>query len=510
MPGEHQRDIVGGAHVLELEAELDEGVQLGAAAAQCPLVDRREHGGTHREQQQANGVEGGVAEAAGGAIAEQTGRGRGVSEEEQQRVPNRELQPGAVRHDECHRGDVEEHERPHPAVGTTGEHEGEREEHPVQQQHPRHRRMDEPRSAAPNDLDSGREHQVGGDQRHHLAGIAVEEPDGGDGGGEEHPQPLDDGQTVRQPNVLAGAPDGVHRKRRKSPGRSPSFGSRRSTRPWTARNTSTAAISRSRAVNDRSATVLGDSARRSPPASWAAGGGAASTCAGAGASGTGAAAGDAAPTGAAVGDEAGTTAPAGGASGGADDSSTSANGAGDSSTSADGAGDGASGADGVAGATGAASGAVGAMTGAVSPTTGAASAAGASVSPFADGAAAALRCAPRAQGRQSRSPAARRARHRRRRGRVGPGPASRGRRRRGRCGGRHRRDRPTGRPSGRRRSRARPSRGARRPQCSARRLPTPFSRERWVVERRRQDRYARDPRRDYRLTGVRNLSPSRR
>src|SRR5689334_24227366 len=62
---EHQRDVVAGAHVLELEAELDEGVQLGAAAPQRPLVDGREHGGTDREQQQADGIDGGVAEAAG-------------------------------------------------------------------------------------------------------------------------------------------------------------------------------------------------------------------------------------------------------------------------------------------------------------------------------------------------------------------------------------------------------------------------------------------------------------
>src|SRR5206468_139065 len=81
-------------------------------------------------------------------------------------------------------------------------------------------------------------------------------------------------------------PDDVHRKRRKSLGRSPSFGSRRSIRPWTARNASTAAITRSSAVNDRSATVLADSARRPPAASSPAGGGA-STCAGGGAPGAG-------------------------------------------------------------------------------------------------------------------------------------------------------------------------------------------------------------------------------
>jgi hypothetical protein len=50
---EHERGIVGGADVLELETELDEGVQLGAAAAQRALVDGRAHGGTDREQQQA-------------------------------------------------------------------------------------------------------------------------------------------------------------------------------------------------------------------------------------------------------------------------------------------------------------------------------------------------------------------------------------------------------------------------------------------------------------------------
>ena len=139
---------------------------------------------------------------------------------------------------------------------------------------------DEPRSAAPNDLDAGREHQVGGDQRHHLAGVAVDEPENDDDGGEEHPQPLDDGQTVRQPDVLARAPDDVHRKRRKSPGRSARLGSRRSIRPWTARNTSTAAISTSR----RRERPLGDRPRGARPVPHlrpgAAGGGAASICAG--------------------------------------------------------------------------------------------------------------------------------------------------------------------------------------------------------------------------------------
>jgi hypothetical protein len=134
--GEHDRDVVGRADPLELGPELDERVQLGPALAQRPFVDRRAHRRSGREEQQADRSEDGVAIAPRRAIAQELGVGGGVAEEQQQRVPHRELEARAVRHDQCHGDDIEEHEREDPAVGAAGQRDGKREEHTVEQQHP--------------------------------------------------------------------------------------------------------------------------------------------------------------------------------------------------------------------------------------------------------------------------------------------------------------------------------------------------------------------------------------
>ena len=128
-------------HLVQAGADVHQRLQVGPPLAQLTLVHGREDRGRQREQPERGHVQHRHAVELDPAPGDDVHRGEklgglGVeNDEQQQRMPQRDLQPGAVRGEQRHSHQVQVDQEANRALGRTGHVHGVGEVQPVDQQH---------------------------------------------------------------------------------------------------------------------------------------------------------------------------------------------------------------------------------------------------------------------------------------------------------------------------------------------------------------------------------------
>ena len=161
--------------------------------------------------------------------------------------PHRDLQPGAVRGEEGHGHHLEEGQEDQRALGPAGQEDGSGEEHAVDEHQRGEQRGPQAREPSAGQLGAADHEEVRDRHRHRDAGRADQSREREDRDGETDPDQLQDAQAVVDRRLDVTQRGRRHSKSRKSRcasiGARAIRGSRRSTRPWTARKTRTAPTS---------------------------------------------------------------------------------------------------------------------------------------------------------------------------------------------------------------------------------------------------------------------------
>ena len=153
-PVEHHarlEDRVG--HVVEARADVDQRLEIGAALAQLALVHRREDRRRQREQPERGHVEDRHPIEVDRPARDHVDRrhehgGLGVQhDEQQQRVPQRDLEPGPVRRQQRHRDEMQVDEEADRALRRAGDVHRIRQEHAVHEERQAHRHESMPHAA---------------------------------------------------------------------------------------------------------------------------------------------------------------------------------------------------------------------------------------------------------------------------------------------------------------------------------------------------------------------------
>ena len=175
--------------IVQLGAQLHEGLEVGPAEAELALVEGREGGRCQGEEPERRHVQHGHAlelEALTGDHVDGRHelRGLGVEDNEQQeRVPESDLQAGAVRRKQRHADEVEEHEEAERALGRAGRIHRPGEEHAIDEEHQAQDEEAAPSDSPPEPLPAGGGEDVGDAAGDHRREGNAEElgPDGGPG-----------------------------------------------------------------------------------------------------------------------------------------------------------------------------------------------------------------------------------------------------------------------------------------------------------------------------------------
>ena len=249
-------------HVVELRAQLDERLEVGPALAELALVHRREDRRREREQPERRDVEDRhpvELDRPPGQRRRPPGRARGLGiqdDEQQQRVPERDLQAGPVRAEQRDRDEMEVDEEPHRALRPARRVHREREGDAVDEEH---QADDDVAAAAEAAPDAARrrgprdvgDHAGDDDCQRHAEHLRPDGAPGDDDDGHAKPQRGEQGHPVRERRVV-GSVVGRHQSWSSSrkarivsaavSGAARSLGSRPSSRDWISRNRRTAII----------------------------------------------------------------------------------------------------------------------------------------------------------------------------------------------------------------------------------------------------------------------------
>ena len=183
----------------ELRIEIDDRCELAAAGPQGALVDRRERRRREGDHEERGGAERRFLVTRALGARQHVRTYGGLAEEQEDPAPDCDPQSAPVRREQRHCKHIEEHQEQQRAARATSQGRRQREERPVQQEHPRHQHEPALAAGTAEDLHDEREAEVHGSKREQTPWrVAREQGDTDHRQGSRDAEHLEETQPLRE------------------------------------------------------------------------------------------------------------------------------------------------------------------------------------------------------------------------------------------------------------------------------------------------------------------------